>query len=90
MNESERVLMMRAAYYSFSSRLTLSLPLFSFLFFQQVSQDKRINLSGFGTFKLSQRSARKGRNPQTGEEIQIKASKSVSFTAAKALKEKLN
>ena len=44
-------------------------------------------LVGFGTFKVTQRKARKGRNPQTGEEIDIKASKAPKFTPGKALKE---
>jgi len=46
-----------------------------------------VTLVGFGTFKVVQRKARKGRNPQTGEEINIKASKAPKFTAGKALKE---
>lgn len=46
-----------------------------------------VALVGFGTFSLTERSARKGRNPQTGEEITIAASKSVTFKAGKALKE---
>jgi hypothetical protein len=45
---------------------------------------------GFGTFKLTHRKARKGRNPKTGEEIQIKASNTPSFSAGKAFKEKCN
>lgn len=44
---------------------------------------------GFGTFKVSRRAARKGRNPQTGEPIKIAASKSVRFKASGQLKEKL-
>jgi DNA-binding protein HU-beta len=40
-------------------------------------------LIGFGTFKVTQRKARKGRNPQTGEEIDIKASKAPKFTRAR-------
>ncbi len=44
-------------------------------------------LTGFGTFKVVKRKARKGRNPQTGEEITIKASKAPKFTPGKALKE---
>ena len=86
-----------------------------------MSDGKRINLQGFGTFKLSARAARKGRNPQStlfwiggyvlfiscstnihaytitihtillaGEEIQIAASNSPSFTASKTFKEKCN
>ena len=55
-----------------------------------MSAGKRVGVIGFGTFKLSYRSARKGRNPQTGEELDIKASYSPSFTASKAFKEKVN
>jgi DNA-binding protein HU-beta len=46
-----------------------------------------VTLIGFGTFKVVKRKARKGRNPQTGEEIDIEASKAPKFTAGKALKE---
>lgn len=46
-----------------------------------------ITLVGFGTFKVSARAARKGRNPQTGAEIMIKATKVPSFRAGKALKD---
>ena len=46
-----------------------------------------VSLIGFGTFKVAERKARKGRNPQTGEEIDIAASKAPKFAAGKALKE---
>lgn len=46
-----------------------------------------VSLVGFGTFKVAERKARKGRNPQTGEEIDISASKVPKFVAGKALKE---
>ena len=49
-----------------------------------------VTLVGFGTFKVVERKARKGRNPQTGEEIDIKASKAPKFTPGKALKEAVN
>ena len=48
-----------------------------------------VSISGFGGFKVVQRKARKGRNPRTGKEIQIPASKSVKFVPGKALKESL-
>jgi DNA-binding protein HU-beta len=48
-----------------------------------------VAIPGFGTFKTVKRAARKGRNPQTGKEIQIAASTAVKFTPAKALKESL-
>ena len=49
-----------------------------------------VQLTGFGTFDVLERAARKGRNPLTGEEIEIKASKSPRFKAGKALKDKVN
>lgn len=49
-----------------------------------------VNLVGFGSFVVRERAARTGRNPQTGAEIQIKASKSAAFKAGKALKDALN
>ena len=45
-----------------------------------------VTLVGFGTFKVDKRKARKGRNPQTGEEIKIKAKKVPKFVPGKALK----
>lgn len=54
-----------------------------------IKKDKLVQIIGFGTFKVSQRAARKGRNPKTGETIKIKASKSVRFSASSALKAKL-
>ncbi len=54
-----------------------------------LKKEGRLALAGFGTFVVSKRKARKGRNPQTGETIKIKASKVVRFKAGKALKEKL-
>ena len=46
-----------------------------------------VTLTGFGTFKVVKRKARKGRNPFTGEEIKIKATKAPKFSPGKALKE---
>ncbi|MFN8542993.1 MAG: HU family DNA-binding protein [Candidatus Binatia bacterium] len=50
----------------------------------------KVNISGFGTFAVSSRKARTGRNPKTGESIQIAASKSAKFKAGKSLKDLLN
>ncbi|MGM0562761.1 MAG: HU family DNA-binding protein [Pseudomonadota bacterium] len=50
----------------------------------------QVTLTGFGTFLVRERDARTGRNPQTGETIQIKASKVPAFKAGKALKDALN
>ena len=46
-----------------------------------------LQLIGFGTFKVSERKARMGRNPRTGEQIEIKAAKVPAFVAGKALKD---
>ena len=50
----------------------------------------QVSLVGFGTFQVKDRAARTGRNPQTGETIQIKASKVPGFKAGKALKDAVN
>ena len=50
----------------------------------------KIQLVGFGTFEVSERAARTGRNPQTGAEMTIAASKAPKFKAGKALKDSLN
>ena len=51
-----------------------------------VKADKKVQIIGFGTFEVKERAARKGRNPKTGEEMQIKASKSVGFKPSSTLK----
>jgi nucleoid DNA-binding protein len=53
---------------------------------QGLKKGEKITLTGFGTFKVSKRKARTGRNPRTGEKIKIKARKVPQFTAGKALK----
>ncbi|MFC1890266.1 HU family DNA-binding protein [Thermodesulfobacteriota bacterium] len=51
-----------------------------------IKKEKRFSYPGFGTFNVKRRKARKGRNPQTGETIKIKASKTVGFKPAPKLK----
>ena len=50
----------------------------------------KVTLIGFGTFEVSKRAARTGKNPQTGEQIKIKACKAPKFKAGKALKDAVN
>ena len=57
---------------------------------KSVKKGNSVQLIGFGTWKKSKRKARKGRNPQTGEEIKIKARNAVSFSAGKAFKDLIN
>ena len=60
------------------------------LFKEELAKGNKVSVAGFGTSKISERAAREGRNPQTGETIQIAASKSVSFKAGTELKSKVN
>lgn len=53
-------------------------------------EDDKVQIIGFGTFEVRTRAARKGHNPQTGETIEIPASKNPVFKAGKALKEAVN
>ena len=55
-----------------------------------VSSGERVTVAGFGTFNPSDRAARTGRNPQTGEPVRIAASKGVRFAPASAFKQTLN
>lgn len=52
-----------------------------------LKKGQKVTLVGFGTFSVSKRKARKGRNPRTGEEIKIPATKVPKFTAGKSLKD---
>ena len=57
---------------------------------EELKKGEKIALVGFGTFEVSERAARTGRNPQTKEEITIPASKAPKFKAGKALKDIVN
>ena len=57
---------------------------------EELKKGEKIQLVGFGTFEVSERAERIGRNPQTKEEIKIPASKAPKFKAGKALKDYLN
>ena len=57
---------------------------------EELKKGEKVQLVGFGTFEVSERAAREGRNPQTGETMEIKASKTPKFKAAKALKDMMN
>lgn len=60
------------------------------LFKDELGKGNSVAVSGFGTFKISHRNARKGHNPQTGEAIDIAASNNVSFKAGTDLKKVVN
>lgn len=56
----------------------------------ELVKGEKIQLVGFGTFEVSERAAREGRNPKTGETMKIEASKTPKFKAGKALKDMVN
>ena len=57
---------------------------------EELQKGEKVQLVGFGTFEVSERAAREGRNPQTGEVMKIAASKAPKFKAGKALKDMIN
>lgn len=57
---------------------------------EELVKGGKIQLVGFGTFEVAERAARTGKNPQTGKEIKIPASKAPKFKAGKALKDTVN
>ena len=57
---------------------------------EELKKGEKIALVGFGTFEVSERAAREGRNPQTGAPMKIAASKAPKFKAGKALKDAIN
>ena len=57
---------------------------------EELKKGEKVQIIGFGTFEVSERAAREGRNPQTGESMEIKASRNPKFKAGKALKDSLN
>ena len=57
---------------------------------EEMKNKGKVQLVGFGTFETTERAARTGRNPQTGETIEIKASTAPKFKAGKALKNAIN
>ena len=57
---------------------------------EELAKGEKVQLVGFGTFEVSERAAREGRNPRSGETITIPASKTPKFKAGKALKDTVN
>ncbi len=67
-----------------------ALEAFTDIVAKELKDGGQVQVVGFGTFKVSERAAREGRNPQTGETMSIKASKAPKFQAGKALKDAVN
>lgn len=60
------------------------------LFKKELADGNKVSVAGFGTFKISERAAREGRNPRSGETMTIAACKAPKFKAGKALKDAVN
>lgn len=90
MNKTELVAAMAEAAEISKKDAEKALKAFTDVVADELKKGEKVQLVGFGTFEVSERAAREGRNPQTGETMQIKASKSPKFTAGKALKDALN
>ena len=66
------------------------LKAFSEVVTEELKKGEKVQLVGFGTFEVSERAAREGRNPATGETMQIDAARAPKFKAGKALKDMIN
>ena len=67
-----------------------ALKAFTDIVTEELKKGEKVQLVGFGTFEVSERAAREGRNPQTGKTMKIAASKAPKFKAGKALKDMIN
>ncbi|RKG30055.1 HU family DNA-binding protein [Acinetobacter guerrae] len=87
MNKSELIKHIATTAGLTQAQATAALQAFETGVIDTLASGGEVALVGFGTFKVSDRAARTGRNPKTGEELQIKASKVPSFKAGKPFKE---
>jgi len=90
MNRSELVAAMALKTGSSKKAADESLKALIEIISEELKNDGKVQLVGFGSFEVRKRAARKGRNPQTKEEIKIPASKAPAFKAGKALKDLIN
>ena len=90
MNRTELVAAMAEKTQLSKKDADLALKAFIDVVSEEMQKGEKVQLVGFGTFEVSERAAREGRNPQTGETMTIAASKSPKFKAGKALKDLVN
>ncbi len=90
MNKSDLIAAMAAKTGETKKSAEASLDAFVAAVTESLKKGEKVQLVGFGSFEVRKRAARKGRNPQTKEEIKIPASKAPVFKAGKALKEVVN
>ena len=90
MNKTELVAAMADAAEISKKDAEKALKAFTDVVADELKKGGKVQLVGFGTFEVSERAAREGRNPQTGATMKIKASKAPKFKAGKALKDMVN
>ena len=90
MNKTELVAAMADAAEISKKDAEKALKAFTDVVADELKKGGKVQLVGFGTFEVSERAAREGRNPQTGETMKIEASKAPKFKAGKALKDMVN
>ena len=90
MNRTELVAAMAEKTQLSKKNADLALKAFIDVVSEEMQKGEKVQLVGFGTFEVSERAAREGRNPKTGETMTISASKSPKFKAGKALKDLVN
>ena len=90
MNKTELVAAMASKADLSKKDAEAALKAFTDVVAEELKKGEKIQLVGFGTFEVSERAARTGRNPQTGAEMKIPASKAPKFKAGKALKDMMN
>jgi DNA-binding protein HU-beta len=90
MNKSELIKQIAERANLTQAKAAEALQAFEAVVTAELKNGNEVALTGFGTFKVTERAARTGRNPQTGAEIQIAASKVPGFKAGKALKDAVN
>ena len=90
MNKAELVAAMAAKTELSKKDAEAALKAFTEVVSEELKKGNKIQLVGFGTFEVSERAAREGRNPQTGATMKIAASKAPKFKAGKALKDMVN
>ena len=90
MNKTELVAAMAEQTNLYKKDAEAALKAFVDVVSEELKKGEKVQLVGFGTFEVSERAAREGRNPQTGETMEIKASKTPKFKAGKALKDMMN
>ena len=90
MNRTELVAAMAEKTQLSKKDADLALKAFIDVVSEEMQKGEKVQLVGFGTFEVSERAAREGRNPKTGETMTISASKSPKFKAGKALKDLVN